>query len=536
MASTLERTYCPTCNKKNLCHYLTENGFPRATCKTAGCTQDGLEPLPQKVGVPVKDTSFVQNIEFKSIDYLYRGISPETCDLLGIQVAVFNDQMVYRYKHKDLDGTAKYKIRWYTVEGEKKKFTWEDGQAEDMFALHLCTDFTKPLYITEGNEDTASLWEIGKQACSVLSSGNEVNNVNSSLEYLNKFPEIILCIDNDKAGKIVTKNILKLLQHKLVKVVDFSPFKDANECLLAGSNVFTLQMCIDGAKEITPSGMVQGNQLDFNKLKHQTIKAIPLPWPKLQEAMQGLEYGCLYLFLAGTSTGKSTVLRELAYYYYNTIPYLKIANFFFEENEQVTPLAYLALHLNTPLGELRRSIDDLNEVRYQTAVKEVLDNDRLMFINRDFSKNIDNLLKNIEYLVSVKGYNLIIIDHISYIIGRTGTSKNGERIDIDNFIYKLQDIGQRLGCIILAVSHVNESDSKTRWDQGQAPNIYSGRGSRALAQVPDGIIGLARNIENEYSKSVLSLYNLKNRWFGQTGKVDELIYVDKTGRLILKQD
>ncbi len=548
MGKTIKREACDLCNSKdNLCTYIGTNGNEYTKCVTPGClnannVQSVLSDSEFKLNQACKDISFISDEEYDALNgenswvmttttdrLVYRGISPEIQKQLGIISNYDDNNLIASYEHTNLDKTVDIKYRW-----QDKKFSWAQPKGDNTtpFGLDKCIDFNKPLYITEGNEDCASLWEIGRQACSVLSADSKNNDLVKAVNYVNQFKEIIIAVDNDQAGQTVRDNIKKLFPTKLVKELNFEPYKDANEALVTERD-FLINI-VEEIEEMLPDGLIQGNQLDFNKLKHQVIKAIPLPWPKLQDALQGLEYGCLYLFLAGTSTGKSTVLRELAYHYRKTLPDLKIANFFFEENEQVTPLAYLALHLNLPLGDLRRTINELDENVYTKAYNEVLDNDKLMFINKDFSKNIDNLLKTIEYLVINKGYSLIIIDHISYIIGRTGTSRNGERIDIDNFIYRLQDITQRLGCIILAVSHVNESDSTKRWDQGQAPNIYSGRGSKALAQVPDGIIGLARNIESEFDKSTLTLYNLKNRWFGQTGKVDELVYIEKTGRLVLK--
>lgn len=535
MGKTIKRESCNSCNSKdNLCTFLGDNGSEYQKCVTPNCTESNVKisnfgdlDLAWEPRVDFDKSDVQKHLDLRKQTKSYRGIGPDICNMLGIREAEEDETFLTQYVHTNLDGTIDIKYRW-----PDKKFSWCNPKSEStsMFALDKCTDFSKPLCITEGNEDCASLWEIGYQACSLFSAGAEDKNVKQDLEYINKFSSIIICVDNDLAGQAVTKNLLNLLQHKQVFIMDFAPYKDANEYLINDREGLISKRSV----EVIPSGLVQGNQLNFDKLKNQVVRSIPLPWPGLDKGLNGLEYGCLYLFLAGTSTGKSTVLRELAYWYRNNLPNLKIANFFFEENEDVTPLAYLALELNVPLGTLRREIKDIDQDMYNQAVKKLIDTDKLMFINKDFNKNINNLLTTIEYLVKIKKYELIIIDHISYIIGRTGTSKNGERIDIDNFLYKLQDITQRLGCIIVAVSHINESNGTKRWDEGEIPNIYSGRGSKALAQVPDGIIGLARNITNEYEKSVLSLYNLKNRWHSNTGKTDELIYIEKTGRLIIK--
>jgi 5S rRNA maturation endonuclease (ribonuclease M5) len=539
MSRTIKREYCPLCQSKdNLCTFKAEDGTLLQQCKTPRCKNHKAFRYDEKDTFLNSDYDEVGGQEgwanykelpkdVKKQEKEYRGISADVCNLVGIREGQGDDKFIAEYIHHNLDGSTDIKYRW-----PDKKFSWAQpkGNTTTLFNLHNCNDFTRPLIITEGNEDCASLVELGYQACSLLSASDVENSWKHSKDKIDKFPSIIIAVDNDSAGNDVNKFIQERLQHKQLFKLDLGPFKDANEALITDRDF--LEQRIQYPTEILPNGLIPGTQLDFTSLKNQVVRSIPLPWPGLNSGLNGLEYGCLYLFLAGTSTGKSTVLRELAYWYRMNLPELKIANFFLEENETVTPLAYMALELNVPLGTLRRDISQIPDLDYVRA-RKVVDTDNLIFIGKEFGRNADAIISYIEYLVEVKKFDLIIIDHLSYIIGRTGVSKNGERRDIDEFIYRLQDLVQRLGCIVVAVSHVNESNGK-RWDEGEVPNIYSGRGSRALAQVPDGIIGLARAISNEYEKSVLSLYNLKNRWHAQTGKTDELIYIEKTGRLVTK--
>lgn len=523
MAKTETRRYCESCNKRNLCSFYGSDGLLKTICKTDSCLFN-----KQERNIPMNN-NYIDSIDltFHYPATSYRGISSETCKFLGIQIAEVGDKQIIRYTHTNLDSSQSIKERY-----PNKVFKW-DGKTEqtNMFGLDKCNDFNSPLIITEGNEDAATIWDLGYQACSVLSATTEIKDIELAYDRLEKYPEIWICIEQDKAGRTVTENIKRLLAHKLIRQIDLSPRKDANDWIRENPDREELLNRLNNGIEILPEGIIFGNQLDINRLKTTNIRSIPLPWPKLNDSLNGLEYGCLYLFLAGTSVGKSSILRELGYYYRTELPDLKIANFFLEENEEVTPLAYVSIHNNVPLGNLRRDRTLLSSSQWDYAHQELLNTENLLFINKDFKKESESILKHIEYLVRVKKFDMIIIDHISYIIGRTGVSKHGERRDVDEFIYKLQDLVQRLNCIILAVSHVNESSSQKRWDQGEIPNIYSGRSSKVLAQVPDGIIGLSRNMVD--ASDILSLYNLKNRWFSKLGKMDDLVYINETGRLKL---
>ena len=311
-------------------------------------------------------------------------------------------------------------------------------------------------------------------------------------------------------------------------------FKDANEALnfYFPDKKSALENILDFySKDNDKSvGLVFGNELDFNLLQTEIIKSIPIPFPKLYLSLGGFDYGCLYLILAGVGIGKSTLLNELSYYYFSNN--YKIANLFYEESEKVTPLRYIALENNIPVGLLRRDRTLLSSEQWENSRKSI-NKDTVCFLNKEAIKNSESLFKNIEYLVEKKGFDIIIIDHISYIIGRSGVSKNGERRDIDELIYKLQDLTHKLGCIIICVSHITESNGTKGWDEGEIPSLYSGRGSKVLAQVPDGIIGLARDMKNEYKQAIMTTYCLKNRWGNKLGKMDSLVFHENTGRLEL---
>ncbi len=546
MGRTLKRESCNLCGSNdNLITYEGTDGNEYQRCVTPNCNininKSANTSIELSERLSYDHNGGEEGWFHKQLDFIYvtiesRGLTYDTAVKCDIKHAIQDVDSVYAFTYHNLSGQIDIKYKWpNNIETGKKRMSWAvpSSPNKSLYLLHLATDYTKPLIITEGEFDAASLVQEGYQAVSVTAGADSIEkDLKFSMEHINKYPEIWLALDNDEPGKLATEKAKRLLSHKIVKIVDFSPFKDANEALQ--SDVIYLHMVLKDPEEIVPEGLVFGSQIDFEKLQNKVVKSIPLPWPKLNESMRGLEYGCMYLLLAGTGAGKSTLLRELVYYYRKSLSNIKIANFFLEENEDVTPDAYIALDQNVPLGDLRRSKNLVNN--YINVGKNLLGtDDNLVFIDKKFKRDTVNILKNIEYLVVVKKFDLIIIDHISYLIGRTGVSNHGERRDIDEFLYKLQDLVQRLGCIVVAVSHVNESDSKKRWDQGETPNIYSGRGSKALAQIPDGIIGLSRDMSNEYAQSVLNLYNLKNRWFGKLGLTDSLVYIDKTGRMLLKE-
>ncbi len=76
--------------------------------------------------------------------------------------------------------------------------THNAGQLEDLYWVHpgKPCDLTKPVYITEGVIDALALWEMGRQAVSVISAGRDPEKV-----ALPTSMRIVLAFDNDAAGR-----------------------------------------------------------------------------------------------------------------------------------------------------------------------------------------------------------------------------------------------------------------------------------------------------------------------------------------------
>lgn len=532
MSKTLERKYCPNCFKRNLCSWEYE-GRTITRCKTEGC--NARENIQQDY----THSTFVSatTLDFQYPNTHYRGISPEICEKLDIKVANIGDTQLISYGHYNLDGSLDIKRRY-----PNKVFDWEPkgkkNEDKDMFGLHLCKDFTKPLIITEGNEDTATLWELGYQACSILSAGLEMANITKQLDYINQFPEIIICIENDIAGKKASANIKELLKHKLLKEVNLSPRKDANEWIrddIEGLVPDRLELInrIESAKELVPEGVIFGNQLDKKEYRQKPPAGIRSFVPGLNDSMGGYEFGCIYSLLAGSSTGKSTFLRHEVLNFRENYPNLKLACLFLEESQLITPQMFIALDNNIPIGKLKRDPNILSETNFNKSWDKLVNTDKLMFVNKHFKKDAENLINYIRYLTQVKKYEIIVIDHISYIIGRTASSKQGERKDVDKLVYDLQDLAIETNCIILFAAHVTDNSAQDSWDTGKVPSMYSGRSSKVLAQAPDGVIILSRNNIDPFLCDSLQVHCGKARWDGKTGLVNQFIYIHDTGRLIL---
>ena len=83
---------------------------------------------------------------------------------------------------------------------------------------------------------------------------------------------------------------------------------------------------------------------------------------------------------------------------------------------------------------------------------------------------------------------------------------------------------------MLLVSHLKRPEGNKGHEEGAATSLSQLRGSHAIAQLSDIVIGLERNQQSD-TPNVTTVRVLKNRFSGDTGVAGELHYNRTTGRL-----
>lgn len=82
---------------------------------------------------------------------------------------------------------------------------------------------------------------------------------------------------------------------------------------------------------------------------------------------------------------------------------------------------------------------------------------------------------------------------------------------------------------MFVVSHLKRPEKKGHEEGGQV-SLSQLRGSGAIAQLADMVIGLERDQQGD-TPNVLTVRVLKNRFSGETGISGQLYYNPETGRL-----
>ena len=245
------------------------------------------------------------------------------------------------------------------------------------------------------------------------------------------------------------------------------------------------------------------------------------PWQGLNNKTLGARKGELVTFCAGTGAGKSTVVKEIASYFLSkgeTIGYMAL-----EESVRQAAIDFMSIEANQML-HLEK---DLDQKFKRETWEKVFSSGRLFLYDHWGSVDGDVLTNTIRYLVRSCGVNWIVLDHISIVV--SGVDGGDERRLIDNLMTKLRSLAEELNVGMFIVSHLKRPMQGKGHEDGKQISIGDLRGSGAIAQLSDFVIGLERD-QQEGHETVVRV--LKARYKGSsTGVATSLFYSPDTGRL-----
>jgi twinkle protein len=298
--------------------------------------------------------------------------------------------------------------------------------------------------------------------------------------------------------------------------------KDANE-VLVNDGAAPITQAFWNATEWRPDGIVSGEDLWQEILNSKDAESISYPWPCLDVRTKGLRKGELVTITAGSGIGKSSFVREVAYHlikHGETVGMLML-----EESTTKTALELMGLALDVSLPQ-RKS--EVTEEQLRAAFSQTVGSGHLYLYDHFGSTDVDNLLNKIRYMSKALGCSWIILDHLSIVV--SGLDGNDERKLIDRAMTMLRTLVQETGIGLLVVSHLRRPDGKGH-EEGAQVSLSQLRGSHAIAQLSDMVIGLERNQQSDVEEDMTTVRVLKNRSYGKCGKTGVLLYSDATGRM-----
>jgi len=510
---------CPHCGSSDANALYSTGKRYCFSCQTL-TPPDTTEEVMAKL--ETHDTIFL-DVEYR--DLPKRGITQKTCEFWGYGVADYRGQKVQ---------VANYRNRGRELKAQKIRFVNKDfsviGNLKDvsLFGEHLWRDGHGGRFITivEGELDALSLSQVQDHKWPVVSlpsgSTSAKKAVGKAIEWLSKYEYVILMFDMDEAGQKAAKECASVLPPNKCKIASL-PLKDANEMLQAG-RVKELIDAVWEARTYRPDGIVAGTDTWDIITEDDSRDSVPYPYIGMQEKTGGCRMGEITTVTAGSGIGKSQLAREFAH---NLIRHGKTLGYIaLEESVKRTALGLMSIEMNKPL---HLQSNDVPEEEMRNAFNATLGTGRVYLYDHWGSTDSDNLLDKIRYLVHGCGCEYIILDHISIVV--SGLEGGDERRLIDNTMTRLRALVEELNCGMILVSHLKRPSGDRGHEDGAQTSLSQLRGSAAIGQLSDMVIGLERDQQDKDNPHISHVRVLKNRWSGETGLCCSLLYSSDTGRM-----
>lgn len=525
MSNFLKHIGCPKCGSHDACAIFDDGHRYCYSCNTY--FPPDLKDLKEcKTAMITANKELIPFSELK-VSYLEkRKLSTETCNMFKYYTTTYCGRPCQVACYCDDSG----KVVGQKLRFPDKTFSVLGAISGRLYGSQLWAS-GKKLVVTEGEIDCLTVAQLQGNKYPVVSIPNGAQGakkvLEANLEYLDRFEQIILMFDMDEPGRKAVEECSKILPVGKAFVAVL-PFKDPNECLMNNRGEEVIK-AIWNAKPYRPDGIIAGVDLydkcvvDVDDLKD----SIEYPWKALQEKTKGVRHGELYVFTSGSGMGKSTIIRELEYYF-GCEKGESCGIVALEESTRKSGLELMSLYLN------KRLILDstgITEEDRRKAFNATIGNGNFFLYDHFGSLDTGNLLSKLRYLIVGLGCRRIFLDHISIVVsGMDNDEDGGERKAIDKLMTNLRSLVEETGCTMFVVSHLKRPEKKGH-EEGAQVSLSQLRGSGAIAQLADMVIGLERNQQGD-NPNTLTIRVLKNRFSGDTGVSGYLIYNTETGRLL----
>lgn len=492
---------------------------------------ENIEKYTTKEHVSMTSKLTLEEIkELPTRGFKERAIRKEICEFYNVKVSYGENGEIDAHYYP-YDNGAAYKIRKLP-----KDFTW-NGKSTNLFGQSNFSAGGRKLVITEGEIDALSVQQASYDKYKrfypivALSSATMTKSLLENRDWIRSFSEVVLCFDEDEAGKKAKDEAIKIIGLDKVKITKL-PEKDANAVLLKHQSTALLQCIFDAAPYI-PSGIIGKEELWKALVEYQNTPSIPYPYciNGINEKTKGARLGEIALFVSGTSCGKSTVMREIMLSMQDkTEDKIGIVSLEEAPAETARKLAGMKLKRNPAAEEIE--IDDL-----KIGFDSVFGSDRYLLLDHQGSLKDDTILDKLEYM-ALSGCKWIIIDHITILVSE-GTGELTGNEAIDKTMNDLLRFVKRHNVWVGLVSHLRKTTNTGKaFEEGRMPNLDDIKGSGSIKQVSFDIIAFARNLmePDPVKRNTIDMAVLKCRYTGLTGGVKGAYYDYDSGRFIPIED
>jgi twinkle protein len=489
-----------------------------------GSTRKGAIRVSERI-TPINRNELKEIELLPSRGFRERNITKPVAEFYGVKVAYGDDGKISTHYYP-------YGSNSYNVRKLPKEFRWINRQST-LFGMNKFSGSGKRVVITEGEIDAmtvAQMWmdKYGKIYPVVAIPGvSGMKALVENREWIRGYDEIILSFDEDEAGQEAVKKAVHILGADKTRVTKL-PMKDANATYLE-LGWKELYSCILDAALYIPKGIMGKEELWTALVDLHNTPSIPYPpcLEGLNEKLKGMRMNEISMFIAGTSIGKSTIMREIELHVLDTTND-KVGVISLEESppETARKLAGMVLYRNPASEEI--PLEDL-----KVGFDKVFNDDRIIMLDHQGSFNDVSIIDKMEYMC-LNGCRFIIIDHITILASEGLENLTGNEAQ-DAMMANLLRLAKKHPVWIGIVSHLRKASGGGRsFEEGRFPSLDDAKGSGSLKQISFDVIAFARNLyaEDLRERNTTRIRVNKCRHTGLTGEVCGIEYNFQTGRLV----
>ena len=361
----------------------------------------------------------------------------------------------------------------------------------------LSAQDAQEVFVTEGAFDALSIIEAGAAAIALNSAGNTT----LLLEYIARHKTkatLILCLDDDKAGKAATRQLRRELEQYDVAFVEAdicNGCKDANEALVKDRAAFINAVQRARGLQARPENTAYYiEHLMTADIEHfrQEIKT---GFPNLDAKMGGL-YAGLYAIAAISSLGKTTFVHQLA----DNIAAAGTDVLFFSLEQSRLELVSKSIARRTAQNDINTAVSSLairrgylpEQVQKAAAqyVQEV--QDRMSIIEGNYACDV-SFIGNYarQYIQRTNTKPVIILDYLQILQPVEDNRRQSLKETVDNTVTELKRLSRELDLTIFVISSVNRANYLTPID------FESLKESGGIEYTADVVLGLQLQCLNE---------------------------------------
>lgn len=462
-----------------------------------------------KIDYPLKERKQVQQIEIASGTFDgIRGISPEVCEMYNIQLQLDAKGDPVRYAFK---WPTNVKYRGYE---EKKFWLKERGSIDDLFGPDFNAGSSNRLYLTEGEFDAASLFQIlGKSfpVKSLPSATITEKFIKKNYEYINSFKEVIYAGELDAAGKQAAEKLYEVFPDKFYFVA-MSKHKDANEFLVAGDGN-DLMWAAKKPQRFSPDNFYMGDaHIEQAIMTENPYGYVPTGHSGLDDKIRGLVKGGLTFIKAPRGGGKTEMVRFFECGLLKNSD-ARIGLVHMEEMQSNTYRAMATYELGTNVRTREDAASNgVSEEQVIAAAQTMAGNDRTVIFELRSHDDPMKLLDYVRLAATVFGVEYFFIDHVQRLAYLSQTGVDGATSMLTALGSRMAQLAKELDIGVIFISQVND-DGRTK---------YAG----SLEEEAIICMKLERDTEAEddIERNTTRFIIDKNRPFSKLGKAGSIYY------------